>query len=129
VSNVLITGKYDRENLADILAQHDCGLAAFFSVCPETYSYTLSEALAHGLYPVVFDLGAQAERLRALGYGGILPFPTEPGSINDALMAFAAGGQSCDNRTVGTRYERIVEDYYQLPGSAPAAARLKTGLA
>jgi GT2 family glycosyltransferase/glycosyltransferase involved in cell wall biosynthesis len=128
LSNVVITGKYVREDLAGLLAQNDCGLAAFFSVCPETYSYTLSEALAHGLYPVVFDLGAQAERLRTLGYGSILPFPTEPDIINDALVACAADGQSCDSRTVGTRYERILDDYYELPGSAPTATRLKTGV-
>lgn len=58
------------------------------SVWPETYSYTLSIALEAG-YPVcTFDMGAPAERLRALGTGLLLPLETmsDPASINDMLL-------------------------------------------
>ena len=59
---------------------------------PETYSYTLSEAVLAGLYPVTFDLGAPAERMAAWGYGQCLPVDLmrDPAGINAALLACAA---------------------------------------
>ena len=57
------------------------------SVWPETYCYTLSVALRAGLYPVCFDIGAPAERLRSLGCGELLPVESKPGWINERLLA------------------------------------------
>ena len=45
--------------------KHQPDLAFLPSIWPETWCFTLSEAWAAGLYAVVFDLGAQAERMRA----------------------------------------------------------------
>lgn len=70
---VEITGKYPREEAEDHLIRADVDFVWFSSVCPETYSYTLSVVLRAGLYPVAFDLGAIASRLRSLGKGKILP--------------------------------------------------------
>ena len=49
--------------------------------------FSLSECVRAGCYPVVFDLGAQAERLRALGWGTILPPGTPPDEIADLLAS------------------------------------------
>jgi hypothetical protein len=78
---------------------------------------------------VVFDLGAQAERLRALGYGRILPFPAEARAINDALVEAARDPQAGSGGAVGTHYACILEDYYQLASVAVPEARRETGLA
>ena len=48
-------------------------LAWFPSVCPETYSYTLSTILTARIYPVAFDIGAIAARLRDAGWGELMP--------------------------------------------------------
>ncbi len=79
-------GAYQRANLRTILATHRCDIGFLPSIWPETYSYVLSEILELGLHPVVFDLGAQAVRLRAAGVGTILPVGLNPSSINARLL-------------------------------------------
>ena len=90
---------------------------AFFpSISPETHSYTLSIALAVGLPSVVFDIGAPAERLRALETGHILNFSLamSPSALNDALLALNLE-RLWEHRPVykGAEYKCFVEDYYR----------------
>jgi len=92
---VAITGSYDEGELPGLLAGNGgepYHLAFLPAVWPETYSYTLSEAVLAGLYPVAFDLGAPAERMAAWEYGLRLPVPLmrDPAAINTALLDCAA---------------------------------------
>jgi GT2 family glycosyltransferase len=80
-------GAYERANLGDHLARTKCRIGFLPSIWPETFSYVLSELLAFGLYPVVFNLGAQAERLSAAGRGSILEIGLSATSINDHLLS------------------------------------------
>lgn len=67
-------GRYAVEDLPDLVARY--GITCWFipSVWPETFSFTTHEALATGLPVMVFDLGAQADAVRAAGDdGGVLP--------------------------------------------------------
>lgn len=87
--NVRMTGAYSPKNLSQFLARRQCHMAFFPATWPETYSYTLTEAWNAGLYPVAFDIGAIAQRIREEGWGHILPrelFLT-PEKVNDALLA------------------------------------------
>jgi hypothetical protein len=84
---VTITGRYKKGEAAEIIRSHDLRLALFPIVWPETYSYPLSISLDCGLYPVAFDLGAIAERIRAMNFGHLLPLETSPEDINATLMA------------------------------------------
>lgn len=63
------------------------------SIWPETYLYTLSLAFALRCPPVVFDLGAQAERVRAENFGVILPYAltADIPALNDSLLALREG--------------------------------------
>ncbi|EGY25626.1 methyltransferase, FkbM family domain protein [Desulfovibrio sp. A2] len=88
---VAITGRYGEDELPGLLAGNagePYHLAFLPAVWPETYSYTLSEAVLAGLYPVAFDLGAPAERMAAWKYGLRLPVPLmrDPAAINAALL-------------------------------------------
>ena len=82
-------GTYERANLGDHLARTKCRIGFLPSIWPETFSFVLSELLAFGLYPVVFNLGAQAERLSAAGTGSILEIGLSAMSINDHLLSIA----------------------------------------
>ncbi|HEU6436408.1 MAG TPA: FkbM family methyltransferase [Nitratidesulfovibrio sp.] len=89
---VTVTGRYDADQLPGLLAAPGSApyhLAFLPAVWPETYSYTLSEAVLAGLYPVTFDLGAPAERMAAWGHGLRLPvnLMRDPATINAALLA------------------------------------------
>jgi GT2 family glycosyltransferase len=79
-------GTYERENLGDHLFRTKCRIGFLPSIWPETFSYVLSEFLAFGLHPVVFNLGAQAERLATAGIGTILDVGLSAAVINDYLL-------------------------------------------
>ena len=72
IGNVSITGTYEREELPDIINKINGIAVLFLHEWPETFSYTLSEAWSLGLWPLVPDLGAPAERVRARGVGKVL---------------------------------------------------------
>ena len=63
LSAVETTGPYKVENLMALIEQHEVDLILFPAQCPETYSYTLSHALASGLPIIAPNLGAFPERL------------------------------------------------------------------
>ena len=89
VGNVHVTGRYRDDDLFKHLARVRPHLAFLPSVCPESFMYTLSVAMAARLFVVCFDLGAQAERVRAWGWGQVLAYDLEPDAVNQALLAAA----------------------------------------
>ena len=82
---LVITGPYRREDLPRLCKAHQPQVALIPSLWPETFSYTLSEALSLGLPALVFDLGAQAERVRKSGAGLILPLGDEEALLETLL--------------------------------------------
>ena len=91
IGNVTITGKFAPEDLPRLFAQSRGRLALFLSTWPETYSYTLSEIAKHGLIPLVPDIGAPAERVRAAEYGVVFAFPINPEALLQLIDDIAAG--------------------------------------
>lgn len=75
LGNITVHGRYDANSLADKVEATGGRIALFLHGWPETFSYTLSEAASMGLIPVVPDIGAPAERVRAAGFGVVYPFP------------------------------------------------------
>ena len=67
-----ITGRYNKEDISDLLAKYQIGVVLIPSIWPETYSYTTSEAIFSGYPVIVFNLGAPAERVRKLKCGWIV---------------------------------------------------------
>ena len=65
-------GPYDSCMLPQLLDHYRVRLVAYPSVCPETFSFTLSEAWAAGRPVVVPPMGALAERVAATGAGFVL---------------------------------------------------------
>ncbi len=87
--NVIVTGRYEEHEVFDLIKQYRCHIGFLPSVCPETHSYVLSTKLAAGLFPVTFDVGAQAARLLGNADSVVLPRElfTEPAHVNDRLLA------------------------------------------
>ncbi len=90
VSNVAIRGAYAEEELPAMLREHRGGIALFLNRWPETYSYTLDQALTAGLWPVVTDIGVPAERVRSLGAGHVVPYAVDDDSLLDLLLTECA---------------------------------------
>ncbi|MBI3423623.1 MAG: glycosyltransferase [Acidobacteria bacterium] len=89
LGNVTMTGEYKEEEVFAVLETQRCHCAFFASIIPETYSFTLSIALAARLFPVAFDLGAIGARIRESGWGHLFPLAATAAEINDYLAALS----------------------------------------
>jgi glycosyltransferase involved in cell wall biosynthesis len=77
VGNVTISGKFEPAELPALLAKTRGRLALFLNGWPETFSYTLTEAVQAGFLPLVPDIGAPAERVKEAGFGLAFDFPID----------------------------------------------------
>jgi GT2 family glycosyltransferase len=87
---VSITGHYQTElDALEKLHAIQPDIILVPSVWPETYCYTLSIALKVKIPPVVFDLGAQAERVNMIQWGIVLPYllAHSPTELSEALLS------------------------------------------
>ncbi|MBN9524756.1 MAG: glycosyltransferase [Alphaproteobacteria bacterium] len=84
--NVQITGKYEEKDLRFLIEKHAPDVALFLNQVPETFSYTLSYCLMIGLWPIVTDIGAPAERVRAAQFGTVIPLELEAAGIIRAIV-------------------------------------------
>lgn len=113
--NLLVTGEYREAEMQALLEYHQPHLVLIPSVWPETYCYTLSIALRYGIPPVVFDLGAQGRRVKALGFGHALPLSMAKNApaLNDALLAIKR--QTVEViRPADQQYDSYFHHYYEL---------------
>jgi GT2 family glycosyltransferase/glycosyltransferase involved in cell wall biosynthesis len=90
LGNVFVTGPYAEDEALALIAREAPDVALFASVWPETWLYALTHALRARLPVAAFDLGAQAERLRAAKtVCELLPSGTPAAAVNDALVRLA----------------------------------------
>ncbi len=87
---VFVTGEYADADAAALIRAQRAHLAFIPSVWPETWCFALSRAWEAGLEAAAFDLGAQAERIRATGRGWLLPLGLKARAVNDALLTLRA---------------------------------------
>jgi GT2 family glycosyltransferase/glycosyltransferase involved in cell wall biosynthesis len=89
-AGVEVSGRYVEDEAVTRLQRLAADMVWLPSICPETYSCTLSLALRCGLPVCAFDIGAVAARLRRLGMGdGLVPLAMA--SRPDALNRFFLG--------------------------------------
>jgi hypothetical protein len=91
LGNVIISGRYTPETFPQLIADARGNLALFLHEWPETWSYTLSEALRFGFLPLVPDIGAPAARVRAMQFGIVYPFPSDAAQILQLIGDILAG--------------------------------------
>ncbi|HEY1327073.1 MAG TPA: glycosyltransferase [Casimicrobiaceae bacterium] len=84
-----IHGQYEDAELARLLAAEKADVVWFPAQVPETFSYTLSVALASGLPIVASALGALPERLAEHPRAVSVPWNASASEWNAALMAAA----------------------------------------
>jgi hypothetical protein len=85
-SNVILHGRYQREELLARVATIRPHIGAIFSIWAETWSHTLTEMWACGLPVLALDIGAVAERIAARGGGWLLPVDSTPAVILKRLL-------------------------------------------
>lgn len=80
-SNYIYHGKYEREELPNLLVKNNIKLVCIFSPIPETYSYTLTETFMAKIPVISFDIGAVAERIQKDDFGWIIELKTTTSEI------------------------------------------------
>lgn len=111
------TGRYNVEAEAiDHLRAIRPALVFLPSIWPETYCYALSLAFRGGIPPVVFDIGAQASRVAATGFGHVLAYDLTQDirGLSDRLCALPAVKPICLDRPSIVAYPNILKDYYAM---------------
>ena len=63
-NNLIKTGYYHQEDISTFLKYYQIDVVCILSKCPETFSYTLSEALQCHVPVIVTDIGALGQRVR-----------------------------------------------------------------
>jgi len=84
-----IQGQYPEGELASLLAADRPDVIWFPAQVPESYSYTLSAAMAAGVPIVAASLGAFPERLSNHPSARLVPWDAKPEVWNEALLAAA----------------------------------------
>lgn len=81
-SNYTYHGRYRRTELYDLLSKNDIHLVCNLSICPETYSYTLTETVACGIPVLSYRIGAVGERVEKYGFGWTIKDVSKKGTID-----------------------------------------------
>lgn len=87
--NYFYHGEYLREDLPHLLKEHHIDLVCLLSLCPETFSNTLSECLVSLIPVITLDLGATAERVRKINAGWVLPCGSKPVDIWHKVLSIS----------------------------------------
>lgn len=70
--NYVKSGLYEREELPELMEKYEIDLVCILPIWPETYCYTLSEAIMCGVPVIATDIGALGERMRELDCGWLV---------------------------------------------------------
>jgi glycosyltransferase involved in cell wall biosynthesis len=81
-------GKYKREDFCKIVNGIKPSFIGIFSICPETYCHTLTEAWSCGVPVLVTKIGALEERVQKTG-GGYLLDPNSPLNAYNEIIKLA----------------------------------------
>ncbi|MEP1552272.1 MAG: hypothetical protein ABJJ44_07255 [Paraglaciecola sp.] len=93
LKHVTVTGPYEIANLGRVCANLEISVFFFASLCPETFSFSVSEIILMK-YPILcFDLGAQADKVKEYGNGIVIPLHSSGETMIVALQKAAGYGK------------------------------------
>ena len=96
------------QDLPELLKEHEIDVIGILSIWPETYSYTLTEALLNGIPVIVTDIGALGRRTKELECGWLV----SPEHVKDDFVKIIK--DLLKDRTQLERYKEKI-DSLQLP--------------
>ncbi len=85
--NIHYMGRYDVNKLNVIIEEQGISAVLFPSVCPETFSYTVSELIHAGIPIASFNVGAQGEKVSEYEFGEIIKNHTNEDILNALKLA------------------------------------------
>lgn len=88
-----VHGSYTPNDLPTIIENYGVNVILMPSIVPETFSYTISEAMEMGLPIVAFNIGAQGTRLSQYEMGEVIPLGSSPDVILAAIQSTLKAAQ------------------------------------
>lgn len=101
--NYIFHGPYKRENLKDLLYENGINIICFLQIWPETYSYTVNEAVSSCVPVISLNIGAGAERVKKYNLGWILPKNSSEKDLYDLIESIANDPK---------KYDEMVDSVY-----------------
>jgi glycosyltransferase involved in cell wall biosynthesis len=92
-ANIEVLGQYQDKALDGLIQKHRPHLSFFPNQWPETFSYTLSHSIRLGIWPIVSDIGAPAERVKNLKFGNVFDLNLSAENICHLLIDHALHGR------------------------------------
>jgi 2-polyprenyl-3-methyl-5-hydroxy-6-metoxy-1,4-benzoquinol methylase/glycosyltransferase involved in cell wall biosynthesis len=86
-NGIKVYGSYENSDLPNIIKEEKINLIFISSIIPETFSYTISEAMKMRLPIVAFDIGAQGNRVKQYVLGKTVPADSSPEVILEAMQS------------------------------------------
>ncbi|MFT8364920.1 MAG: glycosyltransferase [Gluconobacter cerinus] len=83
-AGVRVTGEYREDEAVSLVQKQYADIGLIPSIAPETWCYALGLLWKSGLPVVCFDVGAQSERVKRSGRGGVMPL----GMPVELMLAF-----------------------------------------
>lgn len=84
-NNYIFHGKYLREDLPKLLKENNIDLICIFSTWPETFSYTLTEALIAKIPVISYNIGAVSDRIQKSNVGYTVDYNEKIKNIWDKI--------------------------------------------
>lgn len=91
--NIIKHGTYRQEDIPELLSQCHIDVVCILPIWPETFCYTLSEAITCGIPVFVTDIGAVGERVHRHNYGWTVPVDMPGAEMTDYLMKILSDRQ------------------------------------
>lgn len=85
--NLIKTGQYRREELLSLIEKYEIDLICILPIWPETFCYTLSEALLARIPVLATDIGAVGERVKELQCGWTVSASSSYQEILDKIIS------------------------------------------
>lgn len=132
---VVKTGGYHREDLPKLVKQYEIDLICILPIWPETFCYTLSEAILANTPVVVSDYGALGERMKKLQCGVVVPQTAMADEIDKVIEKLSKDPQKMkelQNKVSQIKLRTVREmalDYEKLYLDIPNTRLLQSSLA
>lgn len=72
--NLIKLGRYNPDNIVELIRSKNIDVSLLLSTWPETFSYTLTESIAANVPPIVTNMGALAERVSTDKIGWLVDY-------------------------------------------------------
>ena len=114
-ANVIAHGPYDNAHVHALVAEISPDIVWYPARWPETYSFTLSIALYHGLPIVVPDIGAFVERVAGRPHSAVVDWDTPITQWRSFWLGVLANRALPASTLNSAAYEaRIQKDFYEV---------------